>query len=56
MEITAVNNAYLEKGLLSVVPMGDEYSWFDAGTEESLYYAAGEIRAAQRSGKIIGKW
>lgn len=53
MEITAVNNAYLEKGLLSVVPMGDEYSWFDAGTEESLYYAAGEIRAAQRSGKII---
>ena len=24
MEITAVNNAYLEKGLLSVVPMGDD--------------------------------
>lgn len=30
-----------------------KHTWFDAGTEESLYYAAGEIRAAQRSGKII---
>ena len=34
--------------------LGDEYSWFDAGTADSLYDAAGEIRKAQRSGKMIG--
>ena len=54
LEITSVNNAYLEKGELHVVPLGAEFSWFDAGTADSLYDAAGAIRAAQRSGKMIG--
>ena len=54
LEITSVNNAYLERGELNVVTLGDEYSWFDAGTADSLYDAAGEIRKAQRSGKMIG--
>ena len=54
LEITSVNNAYLEQGELNVVTLGDEYSWFDAGTADSLYDAAGEIRKAQRSGKMIG--
>lgn len=54
LEITSVNNAYLERGKLNVVTLGDEYSWFDAGTADSLYEAAGEIRKVQRSGKMIG--
>ena len=55
LEITSVNNAYLEKGELQVVALGEEYSWFDAETADSLYVAAGEIREAQKvSGKMIG--
>lgn len=54
LEITSVNNAYLESGELSVLPLGSEFSWFDAGTADNLYTAAGAIKAAQRSGKMIG--
>ena len=55
LEITSLNNAYLEKGELQVVALGEEYSWFDAGTADSLYVAAGEIREAQKvSEKMIG--
>ena len=54
LEITSVNNAYLNYGMLNVVPLGDEFSWFDAGNADSLYEAAGAIRAAQRSGKMLG--
>ena len=54
LEITAVNNAYLSYGMLNVIPLGDEFSWFDAGNADSLYEAAGAIRAAQRSGKMLG--
>jgi glucose-1-phosphate thymidylyltransferase len=54
LEITAVNNAYLNYGMLNVVPLGDEFSWFDAGNADSLYEAAGAIRAAQRSGMMLG--
>ena len=54
LEITAVNNEYLKKGKLHVETLGNEYTWFDAGTADSLYEASGEIRTAQRSGKLIG--
>lgn len=54
LEITSVNNAYLEKGCLHVIPLGSEFTWFDAGSADSLYQCAGSIRAAQRSGKMIG--
>ncbi len=54
LEITAVNNLYLEKQMLHVVTLGDEFTWFDTGNADSLYEAAGSIRAAQRSGKMIG--
>ena len=53
LEITAVNNAYLTYGMLNVVTLGKEFTWFDTGTADSLYEAAGSIRAAQRSGKMI---
>ena len=53
LEITSVNNAYLTYNMLNVVTLGDEYTWFDTGNADSLYTAAGSIRAAQRSGKMI---
>lgn len=54
LEITSVNNAYLAEGKLRVVTLGKEYSWYDAGTADSLFEAAAAIRSAQRSGKMIG--
>ena len=54
LEITSVNNMYLSAGMLNVVPLGSEFSWFDAGNADSLYEAAGAIRAAQRSGVMLG--
>lgn len=54
LEITSINNEYLKQGKLNVIALDEQYSWFDAGNADSLYEAAGAIRAAQRSGKMIG--
>ena len=55
LEITAVNNAYLELGELSVVKLARDFSWFDTGTAESMYVAASAVRDAQaKTGKQIG--
>ena len=54
LEITSVNEEYLKRGKLKVIALGKEFSWFDAGNADSLYEAAGAIRAAQRSGSMIG--
>ena len=54
LEITDVNNLYLREGMLQVVTLGEEFSWYDAGTADSLFEAAGAVRTAQRSGKYIG--
>ncbi len=54
LEITSINNIYMNNGMLRVVPLGNEYSWFDAGDADRLYEAAGAIKQAQRSGKMIG--
>lgn len=53
LEITSVIEEYLNNGSLSVVTLGEEYTWFDAGNADSLYTAAGEIKTVQRSGKMI---
>lgn len=54
LEITSVNEEYLKRNELKVIALGKEFSWFDAGSADSLYEAAGAIRAAQRSGNMIG--
>jgi glucose-1-phosphate thymidylyltransferase len=46
-EITDLNMAYLEKGLLRVEPMGRGVAWLDAGTHESLLQAANFVQALQ---------
>jgi glucose-1-phosphate thymidylyltransferase len=43
LEITAVNNVYLERGLLDVQRMGRGFAWFDTGTPDSLLDAAGYV-------------
>ncbi|MEW5963617.1 MAG: glucose-1-phosphate thymidylyltransferase RfbA [Pseudomonadota bacterium] len=43
LEITAVNNVYLERGRLDVQRMGRGFAWFDTGTPDSLLDAAGYV-------------
>jgi glucose-1-phosphate thymidylyltransferase len=40
LEITSINNAYLERGDLSVVQLGRGFAWLDTGTHDSLLEAA----------------
>lgn len=47
IEITAVNNAYLEMGLLNVELMGRGMAWLDTGTPEGLLQAAEYVEAVQ---------
>ncbi len=49
LEITAVNNAYLELDELNVVTLGKDFVWLDAGTEDSLLEAAQVIQNLQRT-------
>ena len=44
LEITSVNNAYLEMGELSVVKLNPSFTWLDAGTEDSLLESAMTIQ------------
>ena len=47
IEITAVNNAYLEKGDLNVILLGRGMAWLDTGTPEGMLKAAEYIEAVQ---------
>ncbi|WP_312042967.1 glucose-1-phosphate thymidylyltransferase RfbA [Erwinia sp.] len=47
LEITDINQAYLNKGLLSVVTMGRGYAWLDTGTHESLIEAGNFIQTIE---------
>ncbi|BAO80112.1 dTDP-glucose pyrophosphorylase [Serpentinimonas raichei] len=48
LEITAVNQAYLELGQLSVQTMGRGYAWLDTGTHDSLLEASHFIATLER--------
>ncbi len=43
LEITDINNAYLEEGRLRVVRLGQGVAWLDSGTHDSLLEAANFI-------------
>lgn len=47
-EITDVNRAYLERGQLSVLPIGRGYAWLDTGTPDSLLDAAEFVRVLEK--------
>ncbi|MCT7307317.1 glucose-1-phosphate thymidylyltransferase RfbA [Ralstonia sp. 22086] len=48
LEITEVNQRYLERGTLEVEIMGRGYAWLDTGTHDSLIEAATFIATLQR--------
>lgn len=48
LEITTVNQIYLERGNLDVQVMGRGYAWLDTGTHESLLEAAAYIETLER--------
>lgn len=47
IEITAVNNAYLEKGELNVILLGRGMAWLDTGTPTAMLQAAEYVEAVQ---------
>lgn len=47
IEITAVNNAYLEKGELNVALMGRGMAWLDTGSPKGMLKAAQFVRTVQ---------
>ncbi|BAC88410.1 glucose-1-phosphate thymidylyltransferase RfbA [Gloeobacter violaceus] len=48
LEITDVNNAYLERGLLRVERLGRGMAWLDTGTHESLLQASNFIETIEK--------
>ena len=47
LEITDVNNVYLERGKLRVARMGRGYAWFDTGTHQDLLEAGEYVRTIE---------
>lgn len=48
LEITTVNQAYLERGDLNVELLGRGFAWLDTGTFDSLHEAAGFIETLEK--------
>ena len=48
LEITTVNQMYLERGGLQVERLGRGYAWLDTGTHDALHEAASFIQTIER--------
>ena len=48
LEITDLNQIYLDKGLLTVQTMGRGFAWLDTGTHESLHDAGSFVASIQK--------
>lgn len=48
IEITSINNEYLQKGALQVETLGRGFAWLDTGTHDSLLDAADFVAAFQK--------
>lgn len=54
LEITAVNNVYLERQALRVVKLGQDFTWLDAGNAQSLLRSANTVmQIQQRTGTQV---
>ena len=47
LEITDLNNVYLQRGILQVARMGRGYAWFDTGTHQDLLEAGEYVRTIE---------
>lgn len=47
IEITAINNVYLQRGQLHVHRLGRGYAWLDTGTHDSLHEASSFVRTIE---------
>lgn len=47
IEITSINNNYLERGKLQVTLMGRGITWLDTGTPKSMHKAGGFVKTVQ---------
>ena len=48
IEITSINNEYLQRGTLSVVTLGRGFAWLDSGNHDALLDAADYVAAVQK--------
>ena len=48
IEITSVNNEYLQRGTLSVETLGRGFAWLDTGNHDMLLAAADYVAAIQK--------
>ena len=54
LEITTLNDMYLQESRLRAELLGSGYTWYDTGTEDSLYEATSMIRSVQKNqGRLI---
>ena len=53
MEITTLNDLYLQKGLLDVQLLGRGFAWLDTGTMDSLAEATDFVRMIQNRQSIV---
>lgn len=53
LEITTLNEMYLEEGLLDVQLLGRGFAWLDTGTMDSLIDAAGFVQMIQKRQSIV---
>lgn len=53
LEITDINNAYLQKHELSVQLLSRGFAWLDTGTHESLQEASGFIQTVEKRQNVI---
>ena len=48
LEITSINNEYLSRGKLNVLPLGRGIAWLDTGSHESLLEASQFVATVQK--------